>query len=67
MKICIKRLRTFLGKSEVCYMTLISGALDKSVFEGNTFLFEIREENDKHRYVYIGGGMLCSFVTNDKI
>ena len=49
--LCIKPLRTLLGKSEVCDMTIMSRALDKSVFDGNTFLLEIGEENDTHRYV----------------
>ena len=48
-------------------MTLMSGALDKSVFDGNTVLLKISEENDKHRYLYIGGDMICSFLTNDNI
>ena len=34
-------------------MTLMSGALDKSVLDGNTLLLKIGEENDKHRYIYI--------------
>ena len=25
------------------------------------------EENDRHRYVYIGGDMICSVLTNDKV
>ena len=45
----------------------MSGAFNKSVFEGNTILLKISEENDKHRYLYIGGDMICSFLTNDKI
>ena len=48
-------------------MTLISGALDKSVYDGNTILLKTSEENDRHRYVYIGGNMVCSFITNDFI
>ena len=48
-------------------MTLMSGALDKSVFDGNIILLEISEENDKHRYVYIGLDMICSFLTKDNI
>ena len=63
----IKPLKTFLGKSEVCDMTIFSGALDKSVFEGNTILLKLSEENSKHRYVYIVGDMICSFLTNDDI
>ena len=47
-------------------MTAVLGAFDKSVFDGNTILLKISEENDKHRYLYIGGDMICSFLTNDK-
>ena len=38
---CVKPLETFLVKSEVYDMTVMSGALDKSVFDGNTLLLEI--------------------------
>ena len=58
---------TFLGKSQLCDMTEFSGARDKEVFNGNTILLKIVEENKKHRYVYIGGDMVCSFLTNDRI
>ena len=61
----IKRMETFLGKSQACDMTAMSGAFDKSFFNGNTILLKISEENDRHRYVYIGGNMVCSFLTND--
>ena len=56
-----------LGKSRMCGMTLISGALDKSVFDGNTFSLKISEGKDKHRYLYNGGDMICSFLTNDNV
>ena len=56
-----------LGKDEVCVMTLMSGASDKSVFDGNTILLKISEEFGRYRYVSIGGDMICSFLTNDKI
>ena len=45
----------------------MSGAFNKSVYVGNTILLKICEENDKHRYVYIGGIMVCTFLTNDKV
>ena len=64
---CVKPLRTFLGKSEVCDMTLMSGAFEKSVFDGNTILLELSEENDKHRHLYIGGDLICSFLNSDNI
>ena len=48
-------------------MTAMLGAFDKSVFDGKTILLKKSEENDKHRYVYIGGNMICSFLTDDKI
>ena len=57
----VKLLRTFLGKSEVCDMTLLSGALDKSLFDGITILLEISEQSGRHRYVYIGGDMVFFF------
>ena len=46
---------------------MFSGALNKSVFHGHTLLLEISEKNDKHKFVYIGGDMVCSFVTSDNI
>ena len=58
---------TFIGKIQLCDMTEFSGAEDKKVFNGNTILLKIVEQNNKHRYVYIGGDMVCSFLTNDKI
>ena len=60
-------METFLGKSQLCDMTELSGAEDTEVFDGNTILLKIGEENIKHRYVYIGGDMVCSFLTNDRI
>ena len=64
---CVKPLKTFLGKSEICDMTLTSGAFDKSVFDGNTILLNVSKECGRHRYVFIGGDMVCSFQTNDHI
>ena len=63
----VNPIETFLGKSKSCTMTAFSGAFNKSVFDGNTILLRISEENGKHRYLYIGGDMICSFLTNDKI
>ena len=65
--LCVKPLKTFWGKSEVCDMTTMSRAFDKSVFDGNTKLLKISEGCDRHRYLYIGVDMICSFVTNDDI
>ena len=31
------------------------------------FYLKIGKENNKHKYVYIGGDMVCSFLTNDRI
>ena len=61
---CVKPLKTFSGKCEVCDMTLMSGGLDKSVFDANTFLLTKSEEIGKRRYVYIAGDMICSSLTN---
>ena len=63
----VKPMRIFLGKSQLCDMTVFSGALNKPAFDGNTILLEISGENEKHKYVYIGGDMVCSFKTNDNI
>ena len=62
---CVKPLRTFLGKSAVCDMTKMSGACDKSVFDGNAVLLEISEEYGRYRFMYIGEDMIYSIVTND--
>ena len=51
---CVKPFEKLLCKSQICDMTLMSGAFDKSVFDGNTVLLKIREQNDKHGYLYIG-------------
>ena len=63
----VNAMETFIGKSEDCNMTEFLGARDKEVFNGNTILLKIGEENNKHRFVYIGGDQVCSFLTNDKI
>ena len=60
-------MRTFLGKSQICNMTMFSGAFKKSVFDGNTILLKISEENGRHKYIYIGGDMICSVITSDSI
>ena len=62
-----KPMRIFLGKSQLCDMTEFSGARDKEVFDGNTIMLKVNEENGKHKYVYNGGDMVCSFLTSDKI
>ena len=62
---CVQPMSIFLGKSQVCNITMFSGALNKSVFDGNTILPEISEENNKHKYLYIGGDMVFSFMTSD--
>ena len=57
----------FFCKSQVCNMTMVSGAFDKKVFDGNTNSLKISEENEKHKYAYIGSDMVCSFMTSDNI
>ena len=63
----INPMKTFLGKSKRCSMTALSGAFDKSCFDGNTILLKVGVENGKIKYVYIGGDMVCSFMTSDNI
>ena len=42
-------MRTFLGKSQVCNMTMFSGALNNSVCDGIPLLLEICEENGRQK------------------
>ena len=49
---CVKPMEIFLGKSQVCNMTIFSGARDKEVIDGNTNLLEISEENGKQICAY---------------
>ena len=49
--LCVNPLKKFLDKSQVCEMTMVSGAFDKSVFDGHTILLKISEENGRHKYV----------------
>ena len=63
----VNPMETFIGKSQLCKMTEFSGAENKGIFDGNTFLLEIGKENNKHKYIYIGGDMIASFLTNDRI
>ena len=63
----VNPMKTFLGKSQRCSMTTLSGAYDKGCFDGNTILLKVSVENGKNKYVYIGGDMVCSFMTSDNI
>ena len=50
----VNPMKIFLGKSKSC-------------FDGNTILLKVGIENGKNKYVYIGGDMVCSFMTSDNI
>ena len=63
----VNLMQTFLGKSKSCSMTALSGAFDKACFDGNTILLKVAIEDGKNKYVYIGGNMICSFMTSDNI
>ena len=63
----VNPMETFLGKSRSCSMTALSGAFNKACFDGNTSLLKVGIENGKNKYVYIGGDMVCSFLTSDNI
>ena len=65
--LCVNPLRIFLGESQVCNLTMFLGAFDKSVFDGNAVILKVSEESGRHKYVYIGGNMVCFFLTNDNI
>ena len=60
----VNPMKTFLGRSRSCNMTALSGAFDKACFDGNTILLKVCIENGKNKYVYIGGDMVCSFLTS---
>ena len=45
-KYCEKPMRIVLGKNQVCNMIIFSGASDKKVFDGNTVLLKLSEENE---------------------
>ena len=47
----VNPMETFIGQSKDCKMTRFSGARDKEVFNGNTILLKVGEENNKNRYV----------------
>ena len=63
----INPMEKFLGKSQSCTMTAVSGAFDKGCFDGNTILLKVGIENGRNKYVNIGGDMVCSFMTSDNI
>ena len=63
----VNPMEKFLGKSQSCTMTALSGAFDKACFDGNTILLKIGIENGKNKYVYIGCDMNSSFMTSDNI
>ena len=48
---CVKPMKILLGQSQVCNMTMFSGAFDRKVFDGNTILLKITEESNKNKYV----------------
>ena len=54
----VKPVETFLGKCQLC---------NQKVFHGDTILLKIGEENNKHKYVYIGGDMVFTFLTSERI
>ena len=63
----VNPMETFLGKSQSCSMTALSGAFNKDCFDGNTILLKLGVENGKKKYVYIGGEVVCPFMTSDNI
>ena len=48
-------------------MTRTSGAFDKSIYDGSTISLKIGEQTVKHRWVYIVGDKICSFLTDDDL
>ena len=48
----VNPLETFLGKSQPCTMTALSGAFDKACFDANTILLKVSIENGKKICTY---------------
>ena len=63
----VNPIEIFIGKSQLCDMTEFSVTRDNEVFNGNTSSLKVSGENNLFRFVYIGGDMVCSFLTNDRI
>ena len=63
----VNPMETLLGKSQSRSMAALSEVFNKGCFDGNTILLKVGTENGKHKYVYIGGDMVCSFMTSDNI
>ena len=57
----VKPMRLFLGKSQVCNMTMFSGAFDKKVFDGKTILLKLSEQNERHN-MYMLVVIWCAFL-----
>ena len=50
----VNPMKTFLGKSQRCSMTALSGAYDKGCFDGNTILLKVSVENGKNNMYILG-------------
>ena len=61
--LCFQAKKFFIAKSKLCSMTEVSGAMDKSNFNGNTVLLEVEDE----KHVYLSGLEIFEFRTDDKI
>ena len=59
----IEPLQTLIGKSHVCDLIDFSGACDREVFNGITVLLKVGDACGQHKLIYIGGVMVCSFLT----
>ena len=47
----VNPMETFLGKSQSCTMTALSGAFDNACLDGNTIILKVGIENGKNKYV----------------
>ena len=65
--LCVKTSKLFLGKCDATNMLIKFGSLDKSVFSGVIILLKKGAENNKNRYVYVGGNKMYSFQFIDLI
>ena len=47
----VNPMESILGRSQQCSMTALSGAFDRSCFDGKTILLKVGIENGRNRYV----------------
>ena len=66
----IDQLQNLKGKTKLKFYKNISNyyieMINKNFQTQDTILLKVSVENNRLRYVYIGGVMICSFLTTDR-